>query len=619
MHNARESSTTNSRGEGEGFACSRRQKRPSVETGDKSQLMDDMSLQRILVQQSRDAAAEVAAQDGMRRMDISGASSAACKSDLPDESSLPYTKNGCVPTRRTIGGGIGATTTALAFPRVPIAPRSAYESSRRTPDRDLEVGEEDAELMKIVAMRSHDEPAAIAPARRSQSAPVKAITPIPAGLGHGVAVGIIAGPPTFRPSTTISYDNQGRPTKSGVTDPDSCAPGAYACAPNDDAGPDEPSRRRASIDLGSYTPNTSRSSISVSEDTRETAGVSESPSSGPVGAEEAEAAEDDKTEPTSRCNTAIILASVVLLIVVALVVVIPVVVLLGGSEDSFQDSIIVEQEPSRKDGIDFENFTTVVPNLTLATLEALKDSQSPQYKAFMWMKDEIDLDTQEVWKRQQRFAVVTFYFALNELVLSGKKGALLNHHLDECVWLRNEGNDGCHDNGRIRRLSLSNEDRRSRGSIPAEVAFLTQLEGIDIDHTVFHADLATVLPADTSTTLASLKWLRVSNAGLTGSIPSSLGLLTGLTNLDLSRNNLEATIPTELGLLAELESLNLSRNILSGSLPESLGDLPSLISFSIQENPQIDESLPPDFCRNDRPSMNVLQTDWCQSSQQCCT
>ncbi len=42
---------------------------------------------------------------------------------------------------------------------------------------------------------------------------------------------------------------------------------------------------------------------------------------------------------------------------------------------------------------------------------------------------------------------------------------------------------------------------------------------------------------------------------MSGSIPTEIGLLTELTELDLSENELTNSIPTQIGLLTKLQSL----------------------------------------------------------------
>ena len=70
---------------------------------------------------------------------------------------------------------------------------------------------------------------------------------------------------------------------------------------------------------------------------------------------------------------------------------------------------------------------------------------------------------------------------------------------------------------------------------------------------------------------------------LQGTLPSSLGKLTHLTNLDLYNNSLFGSIPSSLGKLTNLTGINLQYNQLSGSIPSSLGNLPSIYSTWFQQ------------------------------------
>ena len=64
--------------------------------------------------------------------------------------------------------------------------------------------------------------------------------------------------------------------------------------------------------------------------------------------------------------------------------------------------------------------------------------------------------------------------------------------------------------------------------------------------------------------------LELKEAGLTGTIPTQVGNLTGLTGLDLSGNGLTGAIPAELGSLTKLRTLALSGNALTGCVPNAL-------------------------------------------------
>ena len=67
--------------------------------------------------------------------------------------------------------------------------------------------------------------------------------------------------------------------------------------------------------------------------------------------------------------------------------------------------------------------------------------------------------------------------------------------------------------------------------------------------------------------------LALRSKSLTGSIPTELGQLTGLTHLDLSRNSLTGEIPSELGELSNLVELRLSGNRLTGCIPIAFKDI----------------------------------------------
>lgn len=64
-----------------------------------------------------------------------------------------------------------------------------------------------------------------------------------------------------------------------------------------------------------------------------------------------------------------------------------------------------------------------------------------------------------------------------------------------------------------------------------------------------------------------------------GEIPSSLGNLTKLTELDLHSNDLHGSMPPSLGNMTILESIDLSYNRLSGQIPQEILSMYSLTKF----------------------------------------
>jgi hypothetical protein len=90
----------------------------------------------------------------------------------------------------------------------------------------------------------------------------------------------------------------------------------------------------------------------------------------------------------------------------------------------------------------------------------------------------------------------------------------------------------------------------------------------------------------------TVQGLNLSANNLVGTLPATLGNLTGLQGLDLGYNSLTGPIPVELGSLADLRALDLHFNRLTGSIPGGLGNLSKLEILSLGAN-QLSGSIPP--------------------------
>ncbi|MEP7344079.1 MAG: hypothetical protein ABI877_02370 [Gemmatimonadaceae bacterium] len=86
--------------------------------------------------------------------------------------------------------------------------------------------------------------------------------------------------------------------------------------------------------------------------------------------------------------------------------------------------------------------------------------------------------------------------------------------------------------------------------------------------------------------------IRLATNNLTGTLPSSLGVLSHLTELFLPDNHLTGTIPSSLGSMTDLRELWLSVNQLTGGIPASLGSLTSLRTMVLANN-QLTGAIPP--------------------------
>ena len=86
--------------------------------------------------------------------------------------------------------------------------------------------------------------------------------------------------------------------------------------------------------------------------------------------------------------------------------------------------------------------------------------------------------------------------------------------------------------------------------------------------------------------------LRLGDCAMMGTVPTQIGRLTALNQLDTNYNFMSGTLPTEMGLLTDLGSLFVSANrFISGTIPTEVGNLRWLKAMGIQEN-MLSGSLP---------------------------
>ena len=123
---------------------------------------------------------------------------------------------------------------------------------------------------------------------------------------------------------------------------------------------------------------------------------------------------------------------------------------------------------------------------------------------------------------------------------------------------------------RVTRLVL--ERRGLTGELPTELGLLTGLEELNVS---LSSQLTGLIPAELGD-LANLRTLQLHYNRLTGPIPPELGGLSKLTDLQLHGNALNGPIPPELGNLSELVNLYLGVNYLTGPIPVELSRLAQL-------------------------------------------
>uniref|UniRef100_A0A0E0JXB5 Receptor kinase-like protein Xa21 n=1 Tax=Oryza punctata TaxID=4537 RepID=A0A0E0JXB5_ORYPU len=101
------------------------------------------------------------------------------------------------------------------------------------------------------------------------------------------------------------------------------------------------------------------------------------------------------------------------------------------------------------------------------------------------------------------------------------------------------------------------------GNLPTEVGNLKNLGELDLSNNTISGKIPITIGE-----CQSLQYLNLSGNFLEGTIPPSLEQLRGLLVLDLSQNNLSGTIPGFLGSMTGLSTLNLSSNDFEGEVPK---------------------------------------------------
>lgn len=98
--------------------------------------------------------------------------------------------------------------------------------------------------------------------------------------------------------------------------------------------------------------------------------------------------------------------------------------------------------------------------------------------------------------------------------------------------------------------------------------------------------------------LTNLKHLKLEHNSLTGSIPSVLGNLISIQELTLNNNKFILPVPQALGQDTNLQILNLGNNLLTGTVPSQLTLLTNLQFLGLNNNYLTGRTLPLGFPPN---------------------
>ncbi len=136
---------------------------------------------------------------------------------------------------------------------------------------------------------------------------------------------------------------------------------------------------------------------------------------------------------------------------------------------------------------------------------------------------------------------------------------------------------------RVTEIDLQNNNLN--GTIPSNIGDLTALINLNLSYngSFYPGDLHGSIPPEIGN-LSSLEYLWIDFANLSGNIPSEIGNLSNLKDLALWYNQLTGSIPPEIGNLSNLETLTVENNPLTGTIPANLANLTKMRYFWIGNN-----------------------------------
>ncbi|CAB9519175.1 LRR receptor-like serine threonine-protein kinase [Seminavis robusta] len=290
-------------------------------------------------------------------------------------------------------------------------------------------------------------------------------------------------------------------------------------------------------------------------------------------------------------------------------------------------------------------FPTEESLLSDETRQAIlsENGQSPQVQAFQWLAEDENWQNYGMPQLQQRFALATIYYAtggpkwFDHVQNSNSYNLWLDYSTHECSWYgmpNVHGRPKCSNYTAISEASLANPwdahydyqslqlganprllltarnaEARLRGTLVPELALLTNLRELDVEH----QSIKGTIPNELTQLSNTLQFIYLTKCFFTGTIPAQLflssrslflshnprltssipaiGASSKMAQLKMTETNLQGTIPTELGLATGLEELLLNGNDLKGPIPSELGQLSSLKVLDLTDN-ELSGSIP---------------------------
>lgn len=207
-----------------------------------------------------------------------------------------------------------------------------------------------------------------------------------------------------------------------------------------------------------------------------------------------------------------------------------------------------------------EGIDSILAETGLSNVALIRLPSSPQNLAYQFILATTELNVHSPWQIRQRYIMAVFYFATSGDGWEKRHGWMVES--DECLWYSQDSSP-CNARGEFVRLILPSNNLI--GEIPSELGFLSSLTEIELRGN----DLEGEIPASLGR-LENLEIIDLSWTDVDGSIPSSLGEAVFLKRINLVNTHMNGPIPAKLGNLINLEELLVVKTDLTGFMPASV-------------------------------------------------
>lgn len=133
------------------------------------------------------------------------------------------------------------------------------------------------------------------------------------------------------------------------------------------------------------------------------------------------------------------------------------------------------------------------------------------------------------------------------------------------------------------RLRVLDLEKNTIEEIPSGIGIMLPSDGSHLEELYLSHNKITSIP-DEMFQLKNVTYLWMSNNKISAPIPSGLGMMARLEELDLELNYFTGSIPDEIFSLVSLRNLYLHDNIISGTLSSSFSQMKSLEILDLDTN-----------------------------------